>query len=60
MFDGLSGTDWVFLVGALVLGFGVVKFLLVHRSGDPAPPVEPDHAEGEPRESGLPPRSPDP
>ena len=28
MFDGLTGMDWVFVVSALVFGFGVVKFML--------------------------------
>ncbi len=28
MFEELSGKDWLFVLGALVLGFGIVKFLL--------------------------------
>lgn len=32
MFDGLSPMDWLFLIAALALGFGVVKFMLAHRS----------------------------
>lgn len=28
MFEELSGKDWLFVLGALVLGFGVVKFML--------------------------------
>jgi hypothetical protein len=29
MFDGVTGMDWLFLVAALALGFGVVKFMMV-------------------------------
>jgi len=38
MFDGLSPMDWLFLLAALALGFGVVKFMLAQRPGGPAPP----------------------
>lgn len=33
MLDGLSPMDWIFLVAALALGFGVVKFMLAHHAG---------------------------
>ncbi len=36
MFDGLSGMDWLFIVAALALGFGVVKFMLVAKPGQKA------------------------
>lgn len=39
MFDDLSAMDWVFVVGALLLGFGIVKFML-SQSGAAVPPVE--------------------
>jgi hypothetical protein len=56
MFDDLSAMDWVFIVCALVLGFGVVKFMLSHAGaaapvanahdtpGDPAPRAGQDEA----------------
>ena len=36
MFEGLSGLDWVFIVAALALGFGVVKFALSEKPGQKA------------------------
>lgn len=33
MFDSLSPMDWIFLVAALALGFGGVKFMLANHSG---------------------------
>jgi len=40
MFDDLSGFDLVFIVGSLVFGFGMVRFLLSVNK-PPAPPAAP-------------------
>jgi len=46
MFDGLSAMDGVFIVGALLLGFGVVKFMLAQVQ----PPTPTTEAHDTPRE----------
>lgn len=40
MFDGLRPMDWLFLLAALALGFGLVRFLLAHRAGQDKPPAD--------------------